>query len=139
MEEIKTIQCSIQEYNIYFEKSLQELVSSEQKAVIDQVCLWKIIIKINDIWISFKVMGKFDEILINCNKKINHLNKLASKYKSPLENISDQNVPKQPQIGAPVPVTHRSLLKKAYTIPKVSRFMYAFFYLLIPNMNENTR
>lgn len=41
MEEIKTIQCSIKEHKNNFDKSLDELVSSEQKAVIGQVCLLK--------------------------------------------------------------------------------------------------
>lgn len=69
-------------------------------------------------------MEKIDEIFVICNKKMNQLNKLAAKSKSPLQNISEQNVPKQPQIGAPVPAPNRSLLKKAYTIPKVSRFYF---------------
>lgn len=59
--------------------------------------------------------------MVTSNKRMNQLTKLTIKTKSPLQNISDHNVPRQPQIGAPAPTPHRSLLKKAYTIPKVSK------------------
>nr|CAI5863436.1 unnamed protein product [Callosobruchus analis] len=59
-----------------------------------------------------------------CNKRISSLSKLAVKPKKPVQAvIPEPAVPRQPQIGAPVTISNRVILKKAYTIPKVSDSM----------------
>lgn len=126
-EQIRTIQYSAKEYKTNLDKSPNVSAYPELEATIHQVIQKGERIQVFINLSFFKVLEKIDEILVICNKKLNQLNKLAAKSKSPLQNISEQNVPKQPQIGAPVPAPNRSLLKKAYTIPKVSRF---YFFIL---------
>nr|CAH7726392.1 unnamed protein product [Callosobruchus chinensis] len=59
-----------------------------------------------------------------CNKRINSLIKLTIKPNKPVQAvIPEPAVPRQPQMGAPVNISNRVTLKKAYTIPKVSDFM----------------
>lgn len=54
-----------------------------------------------------------------CNKRVATLNKLAVKPNRPVQTVTPEPVvPRQP--GAPAPQHNRAVLKKAFTMPKVS-------------------
>lgn len=76
------------------------------------------------------MLQRLEDVSLMCNKHITSLNKLASKPKRPVQSvIPEPAVPRQPQIGAPQP--SRAVLKKAFTIPKVSHILYIFKYIFI--------
>ncbi|CAH1103228.1 unnamed protein product [Psylliodes chrysocephalus] len=66
-----------------------------------------------------QVVQRIEDVTMMCNKRVATLNKLAVKPNRPVQTVTPEPVvPRQP--GAPAPQHNRAVLKKAFTMPKMS-------------------
>ncbi|CAG9816753.1 unnamed protein product [Phaedon cochleariae] len=66
-----------------------------------------------------QVIKRIEDVTLMCTKRVSTLNKLTVKPVRPVQTVPPEPVvPRQP--GAPAPNHNRAVLKKAYTIPKMS-------------------
>lgn len=78
------------------------------------------------------MLQRIEDVSLMCDKRLTSLSKLAVKSKRPVQTvIPEPAVPRQPLVGAPQPA--KTFLKKAYTVPKVSKFFTKLTNLVILN------
>lgn len=74
-------------------------------------------------------------MMLMCDKRVATLQKFAVKPQRPVQSVQPEPaVPRQPLGGAPHP--NRAVLKKAYTVPKVSSFFPIACYSCDVTMNS---
>ncbi|XP_056645987.1 guanine nucleotide exchange factor DBS-like isoform X1 [Diorhabda sublineata] len=105
LKEIKEFLASSKEFTSNspkdFKDIFQESTTSETRALISQI------------------VQRIEDVTMMCNKRVVTLNKLAVRPQRPVQTVNPEPmVPRQP--GAPAPHHYRAVLKKAFTMPKMS-------------------